>query len=75
MKKILVLGQTPPPYGGQAIMIKTFLEGNYSHIKLFHIRMSFSKDMDEMGKVKIRKIFHLFRNSTSAYSCCGKNAL
>jgi glycosyltransferase involved in cell wall biosynthesis len=67
MKKILVLGQTPPPYGGQAIMIKTFLEGNYSHIKLFHIRMSFSKDMDEMGKVKIRKIFHLFLIILKAY--------
>ena len=61
IKFILLVGQTPPPYGGAAMMIKRTLEGNYgSKIKLFHIRLEFSKEMDEIGKFKIYKIFHLF---------------
>jgi glycosyltransferase involved in cell wall biosynthesis len=58
--KILVIGQTPPPYGGQAMMIKLMLDGQYEKIKLFHVRMAFSKEMDEIGKLKISKVFHLF---------------
>lgn len=27
-KRILVVGQTPPPYGGQAVMIKYMLDGD-----------------------------------------------
>ena len=43
MRKILVVGQTPPPYGGQANMIKYMLEGRYQDIKMYHVRMSFTK--------------------------------
>lgn len=60
IKKILVVGQTPPPYGGQAVMIRELLNGHYANIKLYHIRMSFSKEMDQLGKVNIAKIIHLF---------------
>ncbi len=61
LKKILVVGQTPPPYGGQANMIKTMLKGKYSNVKLIHIRMSFSKDLDDVGSFSLHKVFHLFR--------------
>lgn len=60
MKKVLVVGQTPPPYGGQAISIALMLRGKYKAIKLQHVRMSFSKEMDQIGRVKIAKFFHLF---------------
>lgn len=60
MRKIAFVGQTPPPYGGQAIMIEKILHGNYRDVRLFHIRMSFSKEMDEIGKANVSKIFHLF---------------
>ncbi len=60
MKKILVVGQTPPPFGGQAIMIELMLNGKYQGIEFSHVRMAFSKEMDEIGKVKLFKIFHLF---------------
>ncbi|MCK5269122.1 MAG: glycosyl transferase family 1, partial [Spirochaetes bacterium] len=59
MKKILAVGQTPPPYGGQAIMIKTMLEGEYKDVELIHIKMNFSSEMDEIGKLKIFKVFKL----------------
>lgn len=60
MKKILVIGQIPPPYGGQALMIKRMLDGVYKNTCLHHVKMTFSKDMDEMGRLGIYKLFHPF---------------
>lgn len=60
-KRILVIGQTPPPFGGQALMIQTLLEGEYKNAKLFHIRMGFSKDFNDMGSFKFYKFWSLFK--------------
>lgn len=57
--KVLIVGQTPPPIGGQAIMIEALIKGHYSGAQLFHVRMTFSKEMNEIGKFRISKIFHL----------------
>ncbi len=59
MKKILVVGQTPPPYGGQAVMIDSMLKADFSRVKLYHVRMDFSADMDEVGKFKLAKVAKL----------------
>lgn len=59
-RKILVVGQTPPPFGGQAVMIENILLGKYEKIELYHVRMAFSKEMNEVGKFNLFKIFHLF---------------
>lgn len=59
MIKILVVGQTPPPYGGQAIMIEQLLKAKFNNVKLYHVRLSFSKEFDESGKVNFYKMFHL----------------
>lgn len=59
-RNILIVGQSPPPFGGQALMIRNILQGGYKHIKLFHVRMSFSKSMNEIGVASIVKIYHLF---------------
>ena len=59
--KILVVGQTPPPYGGQAIMIDQILKGNYDKIILYHVRMCFSKEMNEKGAFNFYKIIHIFQ--------------
>lgn len=59
MKKILVVGQTPPPHGGQAIMIENMLKAKFTQVKLYHVRMAFSSDMDEVGKFKLMKIVRL----------------
>ena len=57
--KILVVGQTPPPYCGQSIMIEAMLTQKYKSIELIHIRMAFSDEIDEIGKFKLTKIWHL----------------
>lgn len=59
MKKILVVGQTPPPLGGQAVMIEHLIKSDYTDIKIYHVRMAFSRGMKDMGKVQLYKIYHL----------------
>lgn len=61
MTKILVVGQTPPPLHGQAIMIQKMLEGDYGAIQLLHVRMGFSGEIEEVGKLRLRKGFELVR--------------
>jgi glycosyltransferase involved in cell wall biosynthesis len=58
--RILVVGQTPPPFGGQAVMIAKLLEGRFSRIRLFHVRMAFSDDMESVGKFAVKKLWVLF---------------
>jgi len=60
MKKILIIGQTPPPYGGQIIhigKIVSIFEKNKIEFQL--IRMFFSEDMNENGKFSFKKIWKL----------------
>jgi glycosyltransferase involved in cell wall biosynthesis len=58
--RILVIGQTPPPIGGQAKMIERLMSGNYANAELVLNRANFSKELNETGKTQIRKIVHLF---------------
>ena len=59
MIRVLFVGQTPPPYGGQAIIQQVMLERRYRLIQFFHVRMAFSREMDEVGRFHIKKLFHL----------------
>jgi glycosyltransferase involved in cell wall biosynthesis len=64
---IIVVGQTPPPYGGQAVMIELMLHGTYEGIQLVHVRMDFSREMNEMGRWKFRKLGSLIRIVSEIY--------
>jgi len=59
--RVLIVGQTPPPYGGQAIMIQKLLEGHYEHVQLFHVRMHFFRNMGEAGRFQLRKVIETFK--------------
>jgi glycosyltransferase involved in cell wall biosynthesis len=58
--KVLVVGQTPPPHHGQAIMIERLLRGEFARVQLFHVRMAFSDSIAEVGRFQIGKLLHLF---------------
>ena len=58
---ILVVGQTPPPVHGQAIMIEKLVRASFSRLKIFHVRMAFSHDLVDVGKLRIGKLLHLAR--------------
>lgn len=57
--KILVVGQTPPPYHGQSIMIEALLKNPLKSVKFYHIRMHFSKSISDIGKFRLMKVYRL----------------
>lgn len=59
-KALLVVGQTPPPFMGQAIMINRLVNAKFNDIRILHVRMSFSERFDEIGKSSWKKIIHIF---------------
>jgi glycosyltransferase involved in cell wall biosynthesis len=59
--KVLVVGQSPPPFGGQAIMIGRLVESKLDDVTLIHVRMNFSSHMNEVGRVRLSKVLHLFK--------------
>jgi len=60
MIKVLVVGQTPPPYGGQAMMIQRLVNARFEQVEILHVRMAFSDQVKSIGKVSLRKVWHLF---------------
>jgi glycosyltransferase involved in cell wall biosynthesis len=59
MTTILVVGQTPPPFHGQAIMVDNLLKGSFPGVTLHHVRMRFSGTAQEVGVFRLRKLLHL----------------
>jgi glycosyltransferase involved in cell wall biosynthesis len=57
--RVLVVGQVPPPWGGQAVMIQKLLDAKLQGVELFFVPMSFSADMDEIGRFRWRKLVKL----------------
>jgi Glycosyltransferase len=60
MAKILVIGQTPPPYGGQALMTRRLVEAKFEHVEIIHVRLAFSKNFIEVGKASWKKVLQVF---------------
>lgn len=69
MKKILVVGITPPPYGGQTMMTQRLLDATFDNLKLYHVRMAFSKSMASVGHFEVWKLFHMVEVVAKALYC------
>lgn len=69
MHHILVVGQTPPPFHGQATMIKVLLQMNAEDVKLVHVRMNFSRDVNEIGIFRYHKLIDFARVFASILKC------
>jgi glycosyltransferase involved in cell wall biosynthesis len=61
MVKLLIIGQTPPPYVGQMLSIESLVNAHYRDIHVYHTRLNYSQTTDQIGKFRIRKLFHLLR--------------
>jgi nucleoside-diphosphate-sugar epimerase/glycosyltransferase involved in cell wall biosynthesis len=58
--KILVVGVTPPPYGGQHMMTERLIKANFENLKIYHVKMAFSQSMAVVGRFKLYKVIHMF---------------
>lgn len=56
---ILVVGQTPPPVHGQAVMTQLFLDASYQAIRVNFVRMAFSDTIGDVGKIHWQKVAEL----------------
>ncbi|NBA85276.1 glycosyltransferase [Emticicia sp. CRIBPO] len=58
--RLLIIGQTPPPYGGQIIHIGKIVSLlNEEKLDFKLVRMNFSEEMDETGKFSLKKVWKL----------------
>lgn len=69
MKKILVVGITPPPFGGQTMMTQRLLDAKFENLKLYHVRMAFSKSMASVGNFEVWKLLHMVEVVVKALYC------
>jgi glycosyltransferase involved in cell wall biosynthesis len=58
-RKMIVLGQTPPPLHGQAVAIKLMLDGLSETLDIVHVPMRFSEKVYENGRLSPKKVTHL----------------
>lgn len=58
MIRILVVGQTPPPFHGQAVMVQNLVEAPPEGCRVAHVRMHFSAAVAEIGRISLRKLLH-----------------
>lgn len=56
---VLLVGQTPPPWHGQAVGTKILFDHDWPGLRLRTIRMAYSGEMDEVGRLAPHKLFHL----------------
>ena len=60
-KKILIVGQIPPPFLGQAIMTKHFIDSLEKDFKVYFINSSISSKSSDIGKISFSKIFLILK--------------
>lgn len=61
-KRCLVLmGQTPPPWHGQAVATQILFDYDWPDFDVRRVRMEFSEEMDEVGRFRWRKLGYLWR--------------
>jgi len=57
--QLLIVGQTPPPYHGQAVAIRQLLDAGWPDFDLVYVRMAYSRSESTIGKFSLRKVWHL----------------
>jgi len=56
---ILLVGQTPPPFHGQAVVTGMLFDHDWGDLRVERLRMAYSDSIDEVGKPGIGKVLHL----------------
>ncbi|HSR87708.1 MAG TPA: glycosyltransferase family 4 protein [Pontiella sp.] len=69
--QLVMVGQTPPPFNGQAKMIEVLLKGLSDRYDTRFVRMQFSDSVSMAGKFAPGKIIHLFALVFRAWKALG----
>jgi glycosyltransferase involved in cell wall biosynthesis len=56
---LLFVGQTPPPWHGQAVATQMLFEHDWEGFEVGRIRMAYSAEMEEIGRLRWHKVGHL----------------
>ena len=56
---ILLVGQTPPPFHGQAVVTGILFDHDWGDLKVKRLRMAFSDDMESVGEASWVKVWRL----------------
>jgi glycosyltransferase involved in cell wall biosynthesis len=56
--RVLFIGQTPPPYGGQSVANAAIAGAEYTRVEISLLRMNFSRSLSEVSRFQLRKILH-----------------
>ena len=71
---ILLLGQTPPPWHGQAVATQILFDYDWPDFEVHRLRMEFSEEMQEVGRFQWKKIGHLFKLILNARRVLKRNS-
>ena len=58
---VLLMGQTPPPWHGQAVATQILFDHDWTGFEMHRLRMEYSEEMLEVGRFQWKKIGHLFQ--------------
>lgn len=61
MVRVLIVGQTPPPFLGLPIMLQYLVQSDMRGVDLRHLRIELSTDESQVGKFRWMKLVRLFR--------------
>jgi glycosyltransferase involved in cell wall biosynthesis len=61
LSKVLLMGQTPPPWHGQAVATQILFDHDWPGFDVQRLRMEFSEEMSEVGRFHWKKVVHLFQ--------------
>ncbi len=70
---ILLMGQTPPPWHGQAVATQILFDHDWPDFEVHRLRMEFSEEMQEVGRFQWKKIGHLFELIVGARKVLKRN--
>lgn len=56
---ILIVGQTPPPFHGQAVATKILFDHDWHGLQVLRLRMAYSSGEADVGKFGFGKLLHL----------------
>ncbi len=70
---LILVGQVPPPFHGQAVATKVVFDHGWPGYKVIRIPMRYSRTNDEVGSAGLRKVGVLFRLIIDTVSAALKN--